>query len=146
MSFLSDFLIGTNTSQANAPATAMTEVEWYRQLAQNKIGPYFTTPRAPGYLAPPQVTIEVPNSANEGPLASGSSAYPSIESVLQQYTQVLVGVFSSSPVSDTQVMLVLSGAATSAAAWLGGLDPAANNIPALVQKYFQVYKTAITAV
>jgi hypothetical protein len=137
--------------EAPVPAPAMTEVEWYRNMLTSGLLAYTRqhasgdahVPQAPGYTAPPPTMISVLNSLiGAGP---GSSQYPSLESALQRKVQELVGI-ASIGLTNTQVVALLTMAATDSAAILGGLDPAAANIPALISKYVAIYSNAVTPV
>lgn len=107
------------------------------QFGYNQLGQ-----KIPGYIAPEQILIRVPNSANDA--GAGFSDYPSIESKLQLTVQQLVGGFATQTMLDSDVKEILQDRADDAAAWNGGLDPGANNIPSLVAMYVKIFRAAVT--
>ena len=126
--------------------TGTTAVDWMRYLYRKGWATLpATPPKMPGYIAPAPVMIAVLNSSF-GVRDGGTTHFPSIESALQRAVQGLVGAIFTQTWTDARVAAHLSAIAFDSDAWNGDVDPGSKEIAALVAKYVQVYRVAVTPV
>lgn len=121
------------------PVGAANEQQWYQLLgAAGRLGPP-AQPTAPGYTAPPPVQVTVPRGAG---LPGGT--YATLESQLQEVLQELVGSNPGNNFSNAQVYSLLSDAAQSQCAYLGGYGGCGGDVSGLVSKYAGMFRPAVT--
>lgn len=133
-----------NPVDPNAPKVAgsATEQGWYRNMMAAGLlywNHQQAPPKAPGYVLPAPVYIQVSNSRIG---MDGNSMLPSIESNLQRTVYGLQRL----GLTRAQVMGLLIDAANDSAAYLGTADPQTANATALVSKYLGIWAIATTPV
>lgn len=133
-----------NPIDPNAPKVSgsATEQGWYQNMMAAGLlywNHQQAPPKAPGYILPPPVYIQVSNSRIG---MDGTSWLPSIETNLQ----ITVYRLQRLGLTRAQVMGLLIDAAEDSKVYLGAADPQTANATALVVKYLGIYTVATTPV